>query len=127
MALVAAIGTPGLFLAPVITSLIGRNLTSSSAHACNSVHRLTLGAARPFLRVGFPLGILAEVYWAYRLVGSSSIAIASSSAVLGIYTFAAAPVAVATSAIGGIQAVLLPTIWRELEPRCVRSALGSSR
>jgi O-antigen/teichoic acid export membrane protein len=54
------------------------------------------------------------VYWAYRLVGSSSIAIASSSYVLGLYTFAAAPIAVATSAIGGIQAVLLPAIWREL-------------
>jgi O-antigen/teichoic acid export membrane protein len=64
--------------------------------------------------VGFPLGLLAEVYWAYRLVGSSSVAIASSSFVLGLYTFAAAPIAVATSAIGGIQAVLLPTIWREL-------------
>jgi O-antigen/teichoic acid export membrane protein len=71
-------------------------------------------SARPFLRVGFPLGLLAEVYWAYRLVGSSSIAIASSSFTLGLYTFAAAPIAVATSAIGGIQAVLLPTIWREL-------------
>ena len=71
-------------------------------------------AARPYLRVGFPLGLLAEVYWAYRLVGSSSVAIALSSFVLGLYTFAAAPIAVATSAIGGIQAVLLPTIWREL-------------
>ena len=64
--------------------------------------------------MGFPLGLLAEVYWAYRLVGSSSVAIALSSFVLGLYTFAAAPIAVATSAIGGIQAVLLPTIWKEL-------------
>lgn len=111
---VAAVGTPGLFLAPVITSLIAATLYFFFRPRLGLSPSFDLDAARSFLRVGFPLGILAEVYWAYRLVGSSSIAVASSSAVLGIYTFAAAPVAVATSAIGGIQAVLLPAIWREL-------------
>ncbi len=114
MGFVAAVGTPGLFLAPVITSSIAATLYFFFRPRLGLSPSFDLAAARSFLRVGFPLGILAEVYWAYRLVGSSSIAVASSSAVLGIYTFAAAPVAVATSAIGGIQAVLLPTIWREL-------------
>ena len=114
VALVAALGTPGVFLAPAVASLLTAVLYFVFRPPLQLRPSFDTRAARPFLRVGFPLGLLAEVYWAYRLVGSSSIAIASSSYILGLYTFAAAPIAVATSAIGGIQAVLLPTIWREL-------------
>lgn len=112
--LVAAMGTPGVFVAPALTSLLTGALYFVFRPRLRVRPSFDTRTARPFLRVGFPLGLLAEVYWAYRLVGSSSVAIASSSYVLGLYTFAAAPIAVATSAIGGIQAVLLPTIWREL-------------
>lgn len=112
--LVATIGTAGVFLAPAIASLATAAMYFAFHPPLQLRPSFDTRAARPFLRVGFPLGLLAEIYWAYRLVGSSSIAIASSSFVLGLYTFAAAPIAVATSAIGGIQAVLLPTIWREL-------------
>jgi O-antigen/teichoic acid export membrane protein len=73
-----------------------------------------LALARPLLRIGFPLGASAVIYWAYRLVGSTSVAFSAPVLVLGLYTFATAPVAIATRAIGGIQAVLLPTVWREL-------------
>ncbi len=114
VALVAAIGTPGVFLAPALASLLTAALYFAFRPPLGLRPSFDTRAARPYLRVGFPLGLLAEVYWAYRLVGSSSIALASSSFALGLYTFAAAPIAVATSAIGGIQAVLLPTIWREL-------------
>ncbi len=114
VALVATIGTPGIFIAPAVNSIISAALYFVFRPPLELRPSFDTRAARPYLRVGFPLGLLAEVYWAYRLVGSSSIAIASSSFVLGLYTFAAAPIAVATSAIGGIQAVLLPTVWREL-------------
>jgi len=114
VALVATIGTAGIFIAPAINSIVSAALYFVFRPPLQLRPCFDTKAARPYLRVGFPLGLLAEVYWAYRLVGSSSVAIASSSFVLGLYTFAAAPIAVATSAIGGIQAVLLPTIWREL-------------
>jgi O-antigen/teichoic acid export membrane protein len=112
--LVATIGTAGIFVAPAVSAIAAAALYLLFRPPLELRPAFDTRAARPYLRVGFPLGLLAEVYWAYRLVGSSSIAIASSSFVLGLYTFAAAPIAVATSAIGGIQAVLLPTIWREL-------------
>jgi O-antigen/teichoic acid export membrane protein len=114
VALVATIGTAGIFIAPALNSIVSAALYFVFRPPLELRPSFDTRAARPYLRVGFPLGLLAEVYWAYRLVGSSSIAIASSSFVLGLYTFAAAPIAVATSAIAGIQAVLLPTIWREL-------------
>lgn len=114
VALVAATGTAGLFLAPALTSLLTGALYFLFRPPLQLRPSFDVRPARSYLRVGFPLGLLAEIYWAYRLVGSSSIAIALSSYVLGLYTLAAAPIAVATSAIGGIQAVLLPTIWREL-------------
>jgi O-antigen/teichoic acid export membrane protein len=112
--LVATIGTAGIFIAPTINSIVSAALYFIFRPPLQFRPSFDTKAAHPYIRVGFPLGLLAEVYWAYRLVGSSSVAIASSSFVLGLYTFAAAPIAVATSAIGGIQAVLLPTIWREL-------------
>ncbi len=112
--LVATIGTAGIFIAPAVSSIVSAGLYFLFRPPLGLRPSFDTRAAGPFLRVGFPLGLLAEVYWAYRLIGSTSIAIASSSFVLGLYTFAAAPIAVATSAIGGIQAVLLPTIWREL-------------
>ena len=114
VALVATIGTAGIFIAPAVNSIVSAGLYFVFRPPLRLRPSFDTRAAGPFLRVGFPLGLLAEIYWAYRLVGTSSVAIASSSFVLGLYTFAAAPVAVATSAIGGIQAVLLPTIWREL-------------
>ncbi len=114
VALVATIGTAGIFIAPAVNSIVSAALYFVFRPPLGLRPSFDTKAARPYLRVGFPLGLLAEVYWAYRLVGSSSVAIALSSFVLGLYTFAAAPIAVATSAIGGIQAVLLPTIWREL-------------
>ena len=112
--LVATIGTAGIFIAPALSSIAAGALYFAFRPPLGLRPSFDTQAAGPYLRVGFPLGLLAEVYWAYRLVGSSSVAIASSSFVLGLYTFAAAPIAVATSALGGIQAVLLPTVWREL-------------
>ena len=114
VALVATIGTAGIFIAPAVNSIaLGRAvLCLPSATRASSIVRHAGGAPLPAGRVsarsarGGLLGIPAGRQHLDR--------VASSSFVLGLYTFAAAPIAVATSAIGGIQAVLLPTIWREL-------------
>jgi O-antigen/teichoic acid export membrane protein len=111
---VATVGTAGIFLAPVVTSVVTALMYFAFRPPLGLRPSFDTGLARSFLGVGFPLGLLAEVYWAYRLVGSTSVALATKAATFGLYSFAAAPVAVATSAIGGIQAVLLPNIWREL-------------
>jgi O-antigen/teichoic acid export membrane protein len=111
---VATIGTAGIFLAPVVTSVLTALTYFAFRPPLGLRRSFDADLARSFLGVGFPLGLLAEVYWAYRLVGSTSVALATKAATFGLYSFAAAPVAVATSAIGGIQAVLLPNIWREL-------------
>jgi O-antigen/teichoic acid export membrane protein len=118
---VATVGTAGIFLAPVVTSVVTALMYFAFRPPLGLRPSFDAGLARSFLGVGFPLGLLAEVYWAYRLVGSTSVALATKAATFGLYSFAAAPVAVATSAIGGIQAVLLPNIWRELS----RGATGS--
>jgi O-antigen/teichoic acid export membrane protein len=111
---VATVGTAGIFLAPAVTSVVTALMYFAFRPPLGLRPSFDAGLARSFLGVGFPLGLLAEVYWAYRLVGSTSVALATKAATFGLYSFAAAPVAVATSAIGGIQAVLLPNIWREL-------------
>jgi O-antigen/teichoic acid export membrane protein len=111
---VAALGTPGIFLAPAVTSVVTTALYFAFRPPLGLRPSFDVAQAKPLLRVGFPLGVMAEIYWAYRLVGTTSVAIATNAATLGLYSLAAAPIAVATSAIAGIQTVLLPTIWREL-------------
>jgi O-antigen/teichoic acid export membrane protein len=63
------------------------------------------------VREGFPLGVAAVVYWAYRLVGSTSVAIADAPAVFAQYVFAAMPVGLLVRSVGTINTVLMPTVW----------------
>lgn len=70
--------------------------------------------ARPLLRTGLPLGLAAIVYWAYRLVGSTSVALARSPLEYGIFAFAATPVTVLARGIASMHTVLMPAIWGEI-------------
>jgi len=111
--LVLVLGTPGIFLGPIVTDFASAGVYLLARPALHLRAHLDADRARSLVRVGFPLGAAVVVYWAYRLVGSTSIAFSSSALALGLYTFAAAPVAVATRAISGVQAVLMPAVWSE--------------
>lgn len=54
------------------------------------------------------------MYWAYRLVGTTSVAAFGSLAVFGVYAFAVAPVTMVVRALAPIQAVLTPMLWGEM-------------
>ena len=108
---VIAVGAPAVFIGPVLAdaaSVATYLLTRSPLSLRWDFDRAT---ARRLVRTGFPLGALAVVYWAYRLVGSTSVAMAETAAVLGVYTFAAAPVTVLSRAISGLQTVIMPGLW----------------
>jgi O-antigen/teichoic acid export membrane protein len=108
---VVTIGAPAVFVGPILAdgaSLAVYLVTRSSLSLRWDFDRATAGG---LVRTGFPLGALAVVYWAYRLLGSSSVALAESAGLLGIYTFAAAPVTVLTRAISGLQTVIMPGLW----------------
>src|SRR3546814_16133823 len=63
------------------------------------------------VRLGFPVGASAVVYWAYLQVGSAAVAMASGGLVLGFYAFAVAPVVVMARAIATTDAIVSPNLW----------------
>lgn len=85
--------------------------------------------ALKLLRTGFPLGMLAVVYWAYRLIGSTTVAIGFSAATFGVYAFAVAPVTVLSRAVAGLQAVVTPALWSDMavDPGDRRWVRGAER
>lgn len=104
-------GATGAVLSPVLAD--GLAVLVYAARARGLSVRLSFERARgvALTRAGFPLGAGAIVYWAYRLVGSTSVAVARPSTVLGAYVFAAAPTAVLLRALTSVQAVLTPPLW----------------
>jgi O-antigen/teichoic acid export membrane protein len=108
------LGAKAVFLAPMlgdlfaIVSLVVRR-PRVELHA-----RFDRATWSPLIRNGFPLGLLGVLYWAYRLVGSTSVALAGSAATYGLYVFALGPVTALAGGIAGIHAVLMPSVWSEL-------------
>lgn len=107
-------GASGAVLSPVLADVLAVLLYAARARGLRV--RLSFDRARglALTRAGFPLGAGAIVYWAYRLVGSTSVAVARPSTVLGVYVFAAAPTALLLKALSSVQAVLTPPLWAEM-------------
>jgi O-antigen/teichoic acid export membrane protein len=111
---IVIVGAPAVFIGPLLAdglSAVGYYVGPRKLGLHRDLDRPT---ARRLIRTGFPLGALAIVYWVYRLVGPSTVAASSTAAVLGLYTFAAAPVAVVSRAISGLQTVIMPGLWGEM-------------
>lgn len=114
VALVVSFGAAGVFLAPLGTDLAAGTVYLLVRPSLGLRLAIDIRRARALVRVGFPLGAAAIVYWAYRLAGTTSLALTASSATLGVYVFANAPISVATRAIAGLQSVLIPAVWGQL-------------
>lgn len=107
-------GASGAVLSPVLADVLCVFVYSARARGLKV--RLSFERVRglALTRAGFPLGAGAIVYWAYRLVGSTSVAVARSATVLGVYVFAVAPTALLLRALSSVQAVLTPPLWAEM-------------
>jgi len=108
------LGARGAVLAPVLADLLIVVLYASRASRLHL--RLSFDRTRAWTltRVGFPLGAKAILYWAYRLVGSTSVAAALPATVLGAYAFASAPIALLVKALSPVYAVLTPALWGKM-------------
>ncbi|MEJ7803989.1 MAG: hypothetical protein WKH68_11575, partial [Candidatus Limnocylindria bacterium] len=108
------IGPAALFVVPPVTDIIvsiGYALSGGRLDIHVDLNRRIIGR---LLRTGIPFGLLAIVYWAYRLVGSTAVAFALPPVALGIYVFAAGPVAVLARAVASLHAVIRPVLWGRL-------------
>ena len=111
---VSWIGATALFIAPTLADLLIIAFYATRRPRLGLRPDFTFVDARPLFRAGLPLGALPVVYWAYRLVGSTSVALGTTARTYGAYAFAAAPVGVVSGAVAAMHAVLTPAVWGEM-------------
>lgn len=111
---VQLLGASGAVLAPVLLDFLVVVIYGVRASGFGIRLSFDRGRGRSLTRAGFPLGAAAMVYWAYRTVGTTSVAVALPAGALGVYAFAAAPMALLVRALSSVQAVLAPALWGEM-------------
>src|SRR5437764_13119633 len=84
-------GAPAVFVAPTIADILTAMLLLTGRRAIALKAVWSLERVRPLLREGLPLACLSVIYWAYRLTGSTSVAVIGSTIALGLYIFAFGP------------------------------------
>jgi O-antigen/teichoic acid export membrane protein len=108
---VPTIGASAVFLSSLAAEAITLAYLATRPGGLGLRFDLDFVAVRGFVRVGFPLGALAVVYWAYRFVGGLSVAIGLSPRSYGFYAFASGPVAAVAGLVATLHAVLVPAVW----------------
>lgn len=111
---IAVLGTRGAILAPVFADLLVVAAYSRRAGGFGIRLSFDRGRGWALTRTGFPLGAKAIVYWTYRLVGGTSVAVALPAAAFGAFAFASAPLALLGKAFASVNAVLMPALWGEM-------------
>jgi O-antigen/teichoic acid export membrane protein len=69
---------------------------------------------RRLVAAGLPLGLGSIVYWVYRMVGTTSVALATTARTLGLYAFAVGPITILTRTLAMADGVLTPVLWEEM-------------
>ncbi len=113
---VSLFGALGMFLAPALAeaALVIAALAGPPLALRLSANR---AEASRLLRIGFPLSLGALIYWAYRMIGSTSVALGMPAESLGMYQFANQIILLAITALSDFAAVLLPVFWTEAANR----------
>lgn len=111
---IPVIGAVAVIAAPVVADLAVIAVLVAARPRLGLRVEFDATLARPLIRTGLPLGLAAIVYWAYRLVGSGSIALTQPPVEYGIYAFAAIPVTVLARGISTLHTVLMPAVWGEM-------------
>lgn len=111
---IPALGGVAIVVGPIVADAVTITLLLLARPGLGLRPELDASVARPLIRAGLPLGLAAVAYWAYRLVGSGSIALTRSPADYGIFAFAATPVTVLARGIASLHTVLMPAVWGEM-------------
>lgn len=111
---VACFGDVALFVAPAVADVLALGFLVLRRPRMDLRPGFDLRLAAELVGSGLALGALPAVYWAYRLVGSTTVAAWSGPVTFGLFSFAAAPVAVVLRAISQVDAVLTPAVWGEI-------------
>ncbi len=120
------LGPSAIVVSPIVADTIVIAVLLRGRRDLGLALQFDAAVARPLLRVGFPLGLSAVVYWAYRMLGSSAVAIAEPAAQYGVYAFAVVPAAVIARAVASLHAVLTPAVWGEMADARRAGAWGIS-
>ena len=111
---VAAYGDRALFVAPAVADLVALAVLVRRRPRMEVRPTFDAALAKDLVRTGLALGALPAVYWVYRLVGTTSVALGTNVVTFGVFSFAAAPMAILLRAIGQVESVLTPAVWGEI-------------
>lgn len=111
---IPVLGAPALLLAPITgdTVMLAALLTQYRRERLRPMY--TPSEAWELVKTGFPIGASSIVYWVYRLVGPTSVAVRLQSRVFGFYSFANAPVAIVSRALAQVYGILMPALWGQI-------------
>lgn len=111
---VSPLGALAIVVAPIVADSAVILVLVLSRADLGLALRFDASTTGSLMKVGFPLGLSAIVYWAYRMVGGGAVAIAEPAAQYGLYAFAVVPAAVIARAVASIHSVLIPAVWGEM-------------
>jgi len=107
-------GVYSLFIAPALVEWgmsVLYMVRAPSLEFAWTFHRKDIAS---LVRQGFPLAVQGLVFWAYRLIGVTSVALLLPAQQLGYYAFNARLIDLAIRPFSDFGAILMPTLWTEL-------------
>jgi O-antigen/teichoic acid export membrane protein len=104
-------GPVAIFVGPVVADATAVALFALARPRLRLGWVLDRRDGRRLLAAGFPLGLSAIVYWLYRMVGTTTVALSQTTRTLGVYAFALVPITVLTRSIAMAEGVLTPALW----------------
>ena len=108
------LGPYGLFVGPLLVEWLVASLYLFRAPKLGLRITIDRPLLRQLLGIGLPLGLGIIVYWAYRLVGTTSVAMWLPTHELGYYAFISSILTLVLQAFGDFAGVLTPSLWAEL-------------
>ncbi|MFN8456754.1 MAG: oligosaccharide flippase family protein [Anaerolineae bacterium] len=108
------VGSLMILTAPALSEMVLLGLYLFKAPRLGLAPNFSWPRLREFTQAGLPIGLNGLVYWAYRLIGQTFVAIWFPAQALAFYIFSANIVTLLSRAFGDFSGVLTPALWKEL-------------
>ncbi|MFN8455088.1 MAG: oligosaccharide flippase family protein [Anaerolineae bacterium] len=108
------VGPLMVLVAPALSEMVLLCLYLFKAPRLGMAPNFSWSQLRKLTVAGLPIGLGGLVYWAYRLIGQTFIAIWFPAQALAFYIFSSNIITLLTRAFGDFSGVLTPALWKEL-------------
>jgi len=114
LVLLVPMGAPAVYVGPMAGSLVSVLWLGARQRGQGLRWHLDLRIAGQLIRQGFALAVNGVAYWCYRWIGPASVAVGLGTVWLGIYSIAAAPLALAFGGLIIGARLFFPGFWQDI-------------